>query len=142
MSGEPTLNAGFELRVPVPPGNDPARRSIGGGPAGGRAGVLSPGLEAFPSPSLHQSIGVWERSVRLEDLLERLGYHSQAADRRHEIHIAVPAWNDVGMEVGGQSRPGGVSLIDAHVDAVRFECPFHEIDGVVDESPERRSFLG
>ena len=46
----------------------------------------------------------------------------------------------MGVQVLGEPRSGGVSLVDPHVHAMRFEGPLHETDREIDQFPESGSF--
>lgn len=83
MSGEPTSNAGFELRDPVQSGEArPAEQSVAD-PSG-----------VAPASRIHRycSGGALDRLVRLSkatgDRFQRLRDHPYTRHRGHEIHVS------------------------------------------------------
>ena len=63
---------------------------------------------------------------RLENGSEPLGghrelfrQHARLADDGHEVGVAVPAWDDVHVQVVEDPGARGLAEVDAHVEAVR-----------------------
>lgn len=53
--------------------------------------------------------------------VEALREHPGTADDGHEVVVTVPAWDDVGVQVGGDARACGVADVEADVEAVGLE---------------------
>lgn len=73
--------------------------------------------------------------------LEGLGQRAGLADHGHEIGIAVPAWDDVGVEVRNTAAGGGAE-IEADVEPVGFERGGEQALGEDDFGHERGGFGG
>src|SRR5262245_47599178 len=53
------------------------------------------------------------------ELSQRLRHDPHVADDRHEIHVAVPSWDDVLVQMTRQPRPGAAAQVHADVEALR-----------------------
>src|SRR5439155_24149809 len=87
----------------------PQRRRAGGGPAAGPAARLMR-LRIESPVQLHE--------IRLQSVerdAEVLGDEAGAGGDGHEIRVAAPARHDVHMVVVGDSGPGDLAEVHAHV---------------------------
>src|SRR4051794_8894780 len=62
---------------------------------------------------------IFELEVRL---LDGLGDDADVADDGHEIDVAIPAGDDVGMDVSGDAGAGAFADVDADVEALGIHC--------------------
>ena len=54
------------------------------------------------------------------------------ADGGHEVHVARPPWHHMSVEMLREPRAGSVALVHAHIDSMRLEYPFDQIDAMPD----------
>src|SRR5262249_24329721 len=70
--------------------------------------------------------GIWTSEKSIEDrpqalggLLQLFGNHARLADRGHETAVAVPARQEMNVDVIDNASASCASNVDAHIDAVR-----------------------
>lgn len=54
----------------------------------------------------------------LVKLLRGLGDDADIADNAHEVGVAIPAGDDVLVEVAGDAGPGAAAEVDAEIEAL------------------------
>ena len=50
----------------------------------------------------------------------------------------MPAWDQVGVEVAGQTGAGSFAFVEADIDSLRIKCLSQESHGMFDKVPKRR----
>lgn len=65
----------------------------------------------------------------------RGGGNSDLSDDAYEVGVAGPSWDDVDVEMAGDTGTGGSTLVDADVDALAVERFLAEFGGEFYELP-------
>src|ERR1700744_2332278 len=68
-----------------------------------------------------------------EGFFDCLRDDADVADNRHEVDVAIPARNDVGVDVAGDAGAGDLADVDADVEALRIHGA---IEGALTEDEE------
>src|SRR4051812_29546197 len=79
---------------------------------------------------------------QLPGVVEVLGHHADVGQHGHEVHVAVPPWHDVQVQVALHAGAGRAAEVEAGVRAVRPQRAVEHAERVVEELPQLRALLG